>query len=55
MESPKSLILKVRLRPDAKKPPKGAIKDAKVPKTRIWTCIGAIEKDFANGNQIGRS
>lgn len=42
MESPKSLILNVRLRPEAKKPPKGAISDAKVANTKMWNCIGLI-------------
>ena len=32
MRSPKSLILKARLKPDAKKPPNGAISEAKAPK-----------------------
>ena len=54
IESPKSLILKVRLRPEAKNPPKGAMREAKVAKTRMCTCIGAMEKDLAKGNQIGR-
>lgn len=44
MLSPKSLTLKVRLRPEAKKPPKGAIRDAKVAKTRMWNCMGAMWK-----------
>ena len=42
MDSPKSLTLKVRLRPEAKKPPKGAISEAKVAKTKMWNCIGAM-------------
>jgi len=33
--SPKSLILKALLRPLAKNPPKGAIREANVAKTRI--------------------
>ena len=40
MESPKSLTLNVRLSPDAKKPPKGAIKEAKVARTKTWNWIG---------------
>ena len=35
MDSPKSLTLKVRLRPEAKNPPKGAMREANVAKTRI--------------------
>ena len=35
MLSPKSLMLKVRLRPEAKNPPNGAMRDAKVPKTSM--------------------
>jgi len=54
IESPKSLILKVRLRPDAKKPPKGAMRDANVAKIRMWICMGAIKNDLKYGNQIGR-
>lgn len=42
MDSPKSLTLKVRLRPLAKKPPKGAMREAKVAKARMWNCMGAI-------------
>ena len=42
IDSPKSLTLKVRFRPEAKKPPKGAIREAKVAKTRLWNCIGAM-------------
>lgn len=53
IESPKSLILKVRLSPDAKNPPNGAMSDAKVANTSMWPCIGAMENDFQTGNQIG--
>ena len=42
IDSPKSLTLKVRLRPEAKNPPKGAMREAKVAKTRMWNCIGAM-------------
>ncbi len=42
MDSPKSLTLNVRFRPEAKNPPNGAIREAKVAKTRMWNCIGAI-------------
>jgi hypothetical protein len=34
------------LRPDAKKPPKGAMREAKVAKIRMWGCMGAMEKDL---------
>jgi len=40
IESPKSLTLNVRLSPEAKKPPKGAMSEAKVASTRMWNCIG---------------
>ena len=40
MESPKSLMLKVRFRPDAKKPPNGAMREAKVAMAMMWNCIG---------------
>lgn len=40
--SPKSLILKVLLSPLAKKPPNGAMREAKVAITRMWNCIGSI-------------
>ncbi len=42
IDSPKSLTLNVRLRPEAKKPPNGAMREAKVAKTRMWNCIGAM-------------
>ena len=40
MESPKSLMLNVRLRPDAKNPPNGAISDANEARMMMWNCIG---------------
>jgi hypothetical protein len=44
IESPKSLMWKVRLMPDAKKPPKGAISEAKVARIRMWNCRGSTSK-----------
>ena len=41
IESPKSLTLKVRFRPEAKKPPKGAMREANVAKTKTWKWMGA--------------
>ncbi len=41
IEWPNSLILKGRFRPDAKKPPKGAIREAKDAKITEWNCMGA--------------
>ena len=41
MLCPKSLMSKARLKPDAKKPPKGATRDAKVAITRAWNWKGA--------------
>ena len=38
MESPKSLILKPRLKPDAKKPPKGAMMEANIAITTACSC-----------------
>ena len=38
MESPKSFILKPRLKPDAKKPPKGAMIDANIASTTACSC-----------------
>ena len=38
MESPKSLILKPRLKPDAKKPPKGAMMEANMAITTACSC-----------------
>lgn len=38
--SPKSLMRKARLTPDAKKPPKGAIREAKLAITSEWICAG---------------
>lgn len=38
MESPKSLILKLRLKPDAKKPPNGAMMDANMASTTACSC-----------------
>jgi hypothetical protein len=37
MVSAKSLILKARLSPEAKKPPKGAIREAKLAMTKEWS------------------
>ena len=45
IEWPKSLILKVRFSPEAKKPPKGAMSDAKVARASVWNCIGATVKE----------
>ncbi len=45
MESPKSLILKVRLSPEAKKPPKGAMSEAKEARTMEWKCMGSLVKE----------
>lgn len=42
MLSPKSLILNVRLSPEAKNPPKGAINDAKVAKMNTWNWTGMV-------------
>lgn len=39
MESPKSLILKPRLKPEAKKPPKGAMIDANIASTTACSCM----------------
>ncbi len=44
IESPKSLILKLRLSPEAKKPPNGAISDAKEANTSECSCMGAMVK-----------
>ncbi len=41
MESPKSLILNPRLKPDAKKPPKGAMMDANIASTTACSCAAA--------------
>lgn len=41
IDSPKSLTLNVRFSPEAKKPPKGAMSEAKVAKTSICSCMGA--------------
>ena len=38
--SPKSLMRKALLTPDAKKPPKGAIREAKLAITREWIYAG---------------
>lgn len=38
---PKSLMLKARLKPEAKNPPNGATRDAKIAITRIWMWYGA--------------
>lgn len=35
-------MLNVRLRPEAKKPPNGAMSDAKVDMTKIWNCMGDV-------------
>lgn len=43
MLSPKSLILKVRFKPEAKKPPNGAMREANVAKIVMWNCMGAIQ------------
>lgn len=40
--SPKSLILKVRFRPEAKKPPNGAMSEANVARARMWNWTGLI-------------
>lgn len=40
MLSPKSLILKPRLKPEAKKPPNGAMSEAKVASTTACSCMG---------------
>ena len=37
-------MLKVRLRPEAKKPPKGAMREAKVAIIMMWNCIGAMRR-----------
>lgn len=41
IDSPKSLTLNVRFRPEAKKPPKGAMSEAKVANTSVCSCMGA--------------
>ena len=46
MESPKSLILKLRLKPDAKKPPKGAMMLANMASTTACTCARAQLSGF---------
>lgn len=51
MESPKSLMLNVRLRPDAKKPPNGAINDAKEAMARMWNCMGEMLKEVGRNVQ----
>ena len=45
MESPKSLILKPRLKPDAKKPPKGAMMDANMAMTTACNCSNRDNHD----------
>lgn len=45
MESPKSLSLKLRLSPEAKNPPKGAINEANEARTKVWIWIGANVND----------
>ena len=49
---PKSLILKARLSPLAKKPPKGAIREANVARTRIWNWIGATTTESGKGKSL---
>ena len=49
MESPKSLILKPRLKPDAKKPPKGAMMDANIASTTACSCIQRIFSLISRG------
>lgn len=41
IEAPKSLMLKARLKPEAKKPPKGATREAKMAMTMQWSWKGA--------------
>lgn len=46
-------MLKVRLRPEAKKPPKGAMREAKVDMARMWNCMGEMVREVgrAAGHQ----
>jgi hypothetical protein len=48
IECPKSLMLKARLKPDAKNPPNGATSEAKVAITSAWIWNGAHEIDGAD-------
>jgi hypothetical protein len=50
--SPKSLILKARLRPLAKNPPKGAMREAKVARTKMWNWIGATTTESGIGTSF---
>ena len=45
MESPKSLIFSALLTPEAKKPPKGAMEDAKMAKKTPWITMGLVTKE----------
>jgi hypothetical protein len=58
MESPKSLILKVRFKPEAKKPPNGAINEANVARAKTWNWTGVMEKVVGrltpSGSGMGR-
>jgi hypothetical protein len=49
MLSPKSLILKLRLNPDAKKPPKGAMIDANIASTTAWSCTHKHNNHHSQG------
>lgn len=48
IECPKSLMLKALLNPEAKNPPKGATREAKVAITKAWIWNGAHEIDGAD-------
>lgn len=47
-------MLKVRLRPEAKKPPKGAMREAKVDMARMWNCMGEMVREVGReaGHQV---
>lgn len=53
MESPKSLTLNVRFRPEAKKPPNGAMREANVAKMNTWNWMGATVNCEGMWDHIG--
>ena len=44
IECPKSLTFKERFSPEAKKPPKGATREAKAARATAWSCMGLATK-----------
>jgi len=41
------------LRPEAKKPPNGAMSEAKVDMKRMWNCMGLTEMVVGRSDQLG--